>query len=377
MSNLTGNVALRPAKSIDLKSEQRLRMKRFLSGAAFHVLNLIFILLCMYMGYIDRLIGFIYTAMVIIANLIFFFIIRSGLNLRLNDPSLTFIQILTATVIGTFILCFAGEARATFLMLAESMFVFGVFRFRPRDFLVLATIILTGYGAAIYFALHAHHEINLKIELLQFVALMFAMSQLSYLGGFIVRLRRSVEEKHKLVVKQKAELEDALQRISEMAIRDELTGAYNRRFVMDRLSEEHQRTMRSGVAFTVAMIDIDYFKTVNDNYGHPGGDIVLKNITAATVAHVRPTDVFARFGGEEFVLIMPCTTAADALHAAERLRRIVESLHYPEINDTFQVTISIGLAEHNALSSIDTTLRFADERLYQAKQTGRNRVVGT
>lgn len=175
-----------------------------------------------------------------------------------------------------------------------------------------------------------------------------------------------------------------LKRVVELeqeTITDPLLGIFNRRFIDRRLQEEMLRAQRHGLPLSLMLLDIDFFKKVNDTWGHQNGDIVLKHLARLLVDTLRQTDLVARFGGEEFVLLLPHTTQTDARMLAERLRRTVEQtpvLITTSGNDyqELRVTISIGLSciQQKDDSSCDMLER-ADKALYQAKQTGRNRVI--
>lgn len=161
-------------------------------------------------------------------------------------------------------------------------------------------------------------------------------------------------------------------RIEEEALRDSLTGALNRRALFEVLKHEMSRSQRTGNSFCVAIIDIDFFKSINDRFGHPIGDRVLVHMCKRVLGLIRPHDVLARYGGEEFVIVMPETPMSAALPAAERLR-----IDMPTAPDAAlpSITVSVGLAEWSSEdTSASTLIARADAALYQAKANGRNRV---
>jgi diguanylate cyclase (GGDEF)-like protein len=169
-------------------------------------------------------------------------------------------------------------------------------------------------------------------------------------------------------------LEQALKIINELAIRDELTGSHNRRHLIQLIENEKERTARLGSLFCLCLLDIDYFKRINDTYGHSAGDTVLREF-AATVQHqIRESDSFGRYGGEEFLLMLPETSIDEARILAERVRANIEKLGFTDLPD-LAVTVSIGIAEFRTNESIGQTVARADEALYLAKSSGRNRVV--
>lgn len=171
------------------------------------------------------------------------------------------------------------------------------------------------------------------------------------------------------------ELKRAYARIEELADTDELTGTLNRRCIMKNLEQEIVRAQRSGRACTVAMIDLDFFKRINDRFGHPVGDEVLRTFGLVLFANIREIDKIGRYGGEEFLLILPEAGIHDAAQAVDRLRSVVAEVDWPTIASGLQVTMSAGAAEIRAGDTGESLLTRADEALYRAKAEGRNRVV--
>ncbi|WP_052452391.1 GGDEF domain-containing protein [Noviherbaspirillum autotrophicum] len=356
--------------------EQELRLKRFFLGIAAYLMNSVFVLVCWRMGYFSTTIVTRYAALMVTLNLMFYCIIRSGLNKRLADPSLTFPQMAAATLVVFNLMYFSGDARNTYLVLLLSMLLFGLFRFKTRDFAYLALFILCGYTVLIALLLRQRpDDVVLKVEILQWMALLVTLAQFTFLAGYIGRLRHKVHVNNQELAKRNMELEVALQRISDMAIRDELTGVYNRRYLMERIAEEAQRCLRNGSVFCICMVDIDLFKQINDTYGHPAGDAVLRSVAATVAGSMRQTDFFGRIGGEEFVMVLTDTLSEGALITAERTRKKVERLTFPDIGAELRVTISIGIAEHVRRTEPAATFKKADDALYRAKESGRNRCV--
>ena len=171
------------------------------------------------------------------------------------------------------------------------------------------------------------------------------------------------------------ELKRAYARIEELADTDELTGTLNRRCIMKNLEQEIVRAQRSGRACTVAMIDLDFFKRINDRFGHPVGDEVLRTFGLVLFANIREIDKIGRYGGEEFLLILPEAGIHDAAQAVDRLRSVVAEVDWATIASGLQVTMSAGAAEIRTGDTGESLLTRADEALYRAKAEGRNRVV--
>jgi two-component system cell cycle response regulator len=173
-------------------------------------------------------------------------------------------------------------------------------------------------------------------------------------------------------------LRENYRRSLSLALTDELTGLYNRRYVIAHLNELLARMPEGGTATAVMIFDIDHFKQVNDRFGHPAGDGVLRELAERTLRQVRSVDLVARVGGEEFVVVMPETNLAGAAVVADRLRLAVADQPFPlnADGDSLPVTISIGVAiTADNGESLEALLKRADDALYAAKNGGRNRVV--
>lgn len=176
-----------------------------------------------------------------------------------------------------------------------------------------------------------------------------------------------------LDVTDSVRLEERLRRLNQV---DSLTGAFNRRFLDSRLPEEIERHRRYRRCLSVLMVDIDHFKAVNDNRGHLVGDRVLIRVSELCREELRITDHFVRFGGEEFVAVLPETTRDEAIVIAERVRERVEQTPVDADDEPVSVTVSIGVAGmHGESANPDGLLERADSALYRAKNSGRNAVA--
>jgi diguanylate cyclase (GGDEF)-like protein len=190
-------------------------------------------------------------------------------------------------------------------------------------------------------------------------------------GEFLARIKVQLKIKT---------LQDQLKKSNEMLLElsrtDPLTGLHNRRQMMEILEKEMERSKRTGDPLSLILIDVDNFKKINDIYGHQRGDQVLKNLGRIFRKHLRQYDSVARFGGEEFSLIMPSTDCAEAFGIADRVRQEVAQMVDAEV-EALKVTISLGVAVYfpGQVQSSDDLIRKADFALYRAKQAGRNRVL--
>ena len=177
-----------------------------------------------------------------------------------------------------------------------------------------------------------------------------------------------------LLYRRSNDLAAANARIEELAQLDELTGAYNRRYIMKCLGDEILRIQR-GAHCCVALIDLDHFKRINDRFGHPTGDEVLRRFAASIFANIRMVDKLGRYGGEEFLLVLPDTNVEQALQIVERLRGTIAGLDWPAISPDLTLTISAGLSEIASNDTPEDLLARTDRALYRAKDAGRDRVL--
>ena len=293
------------------------------------------------------------TAGVITLVVVFYFLFRTGLNLRFADPSLTTEQMGAAILFLTYVMYHAGQARTAFSLVYPVVMLFGVLRLTAGRLLALAVLALVSHGTMLYLAHLNDPRMDTTGALTEFVVLLVVLPWFAVMGGYVNRLR---------------------QRIVELAVRDELTGAYNRRHLMEALTRERARADRLGTPFSVCLIDVDHFKAINDSLGHAAGDAVLKALPAVFCAGLRPIDVLGRFGGEEFLLILPGADLAGARAVAERIRAGVENADLAGLGR--RVRITVGVAELRPAEEPGALLARADAALYAGKSQGRNRVAG-
>ncbi len=175
--------------------------------------------------------------------------------------------------------------------------------------------------------------------------------------------------------KRLKELEKELDQAKEKALYDGLTGVYNRASFNDRIKIEVEKAKRTGRSLFIVMLDLDHFKQINDNYGHQTGDMVLKIFAAQTKKVIRNIDFLGRYGGEEFVVLLPEITEERALDIAERIRSKIEKTKLIYDKKTFKVTVSIGMTSLKKDDTVESFVERADKALYKAKESGRNKVV--
>ena len=191
------------------------------------------------------------------------------------------------------------------------------------------------------------------------------------------RQREELHRQNKNLQKRVKSLTEGRNKAVQLSYRDSLTGLYNRRFFTQRLKEETSRSNRYNYQLTCLLLDIDYFKSINDNFGHTTGDVVLKKFADKLKQCVRDVDILARYGGEEFVVVLPHTKREHGVVLAERIRKKIEQGIFEFNGNKVDVTVSIGVAslEYPSIGNEQQLIEQADQALYQAKRTGRNRVV--
>ena len=262
----------------------------------------------------------------------------------------------------------APEIGFLFLSIVFVIFGFAALRMTSREAAVALTF--TGLGvAAIFSFLQAPISLPMATvpeRLAGVFSFVLTIGQCTYVGLFGNAMRRSLHQRT-------VELKGAYRRIEELAETDELTGLRNRRSIVKVLNDEIARGHR-GTACAVALIDIDWFKRINDSFGHPVGDEVLRSVAITMFANIREGDSIGRYGGEEFLLVLP-DTIDGAVRILDRLRAIVAQLDWNEIATGMTVTISAGIATFTPDDSPDSILARADRALYAAKASGRNRIV--
>ena len=312
-----------------------------------------------------------------IAILVFFWcgvfihtvIIRSGLNKKYDDPSLTIPQMVWGTFFLLAITYLLNEWRSLILMAYFGMLSFGFFKLKFREFLSVALMAILGYGIIIlYIYIYEPERISIKMELAQLLAFSCTISVMLYTGSAIHRLRDRTK-------KQYEALQEALEINKKLATTDDLTGLYNRRYFMEKLSQQKALSERNDSDFVICFCDLDHFKHINDTFGHQCGDVVLQKFSEILMASIREVDYAARFGGEEFVCLLVNTDIENAKKVTERIRSSLENYNFSDIAPQLFATVSIGISNFKQFNTLQETLVSADHRMYRAKHLGRNRVI--
>ncbi len=295
---------------------------------------------------------------------------RAGWNLRARDPELAEPQILAALTLQLAVVWLAPQLAFPFLCNIFTVFAFGMISLSVRDALVIWALTTAG-GATVLYAVSDRLGMpvatpgQLILVWLYFSVILARFVMLSvYSSGLRGRLAES-----------RRRLAATLDQVQQLIGHDELTRTLNRRSLIAALESERGRAERSGAPFCIAMIDLDHFKKVNDTHGHAAGDAVLRAFSAAVQDTMRSTDVFGRYGGEEFLLILVGTGQVEAMEAVERVRAAIETRDWRSLAPDAPPTMSAGVAGFRKGETIEQLLYRADQALYQAKHAGRNRVI--
>lgn len=224
------------------------------------------------------------------------------------------------------------------------------------------------YSLALAWRLRAGEIAGAEFELMTWLGFSVALVLAVLVAGEVAGLRT-------VLTARTRELEVTLERLHELAMRDDLTGLYNRRQLMDYLHRQKALADRGSLGFAICYVDLDYFKRVNDRFGHTQGDEVLKAFAALAEKAVREEDFVARLGGEEFILVLTNASVNDARRVADRLRRQTQLMVIDPKEPDFSMTASVGIAAYQPREAIQQLLNRADSAMYTAKTRGRNRVV--
>ena len=349
---------------------QRWHLSRFLLGAGVYAFSLA---LQWYVSTWDNFVWLhgvnVFVAGVSLAITGFYLAIRSSFSQRFADPALTVAQVVFAIVVLTGGYVINPPVRGMLLMIVALVLVYGAFALSPSHCRRLGAFSVVSLGLAMGTGvLLAPHRFPPQIEALHFLFSCVVLSSIAFLAGQLSRLRFGQRA-------QKIELRQALERIRLLASRDELTGLPNRRHAQDLMAIEAAGDKRERTPLSLCLMDIDNFKRINDTLGHAAGDQVLQLVARHAVLALRETDVLARWGGEEFLLLLPDTSLADAERVVERVRWQLSCVDTWRERPELRVTFSGGITVRRDDESMQQAIARADVLLYQAKAAGRDCMI--
>ncbi len=349
---------------------QRVRVKQSLVASAVYGGLCAITGLGVWLDVIDLLPALALTSAVLGVSVVFYALIRSGRNQAVSaDPALTQVQGLVCVAATCAAYVVAGPIRGAMLMTVLMGQFFGVFALTPAQARRMAGIGVGVLGATMGLCAYVDPvQYPPREELLHFLLVALMLPVIGWLAGQLSSMRNKLRM-------QKAQLESALAQNRLLATQDELTGLSNRRHMTTLMTSERGRQHRNRNPISMVLMDIDHFKRVNDMFGHQAGDQVLQ-IFADVVTHgLRAGDSLARWGGEEFLLMLPNTSADDALACVERMRVQLAARSFEHIAPKLVVTFSAGIGVCALEDRVEAIIERADRAMYRAKTAGRNRTV--
>jgi len=358
----------RTAKELARRAKQR-RQIQFMVAASY-MLDALILLVYAHAGTVPVFVGPAFATAGLISVAFYLFLSESGFTERFKDHYFVVPQLFISVTIMLTFTWIAPEVGVIFLCTLFTVFNFGALRSTPWQTALVWTAMTAGLA---WLFLMTDKPIGLPHDgpVERFATmLVFALTigRCMFLGIFSSSMRASLYQSGQ-------KLKEAYRRIEELAELDELTGAFNRRCIMRVLEEDIARGRRHGQPCSIALIDLDWFKRINDVYGHPTGDEVLRTFAITMFANIRSVDRFGRYGGEEFLLVLPDLATDGAVRALDRLRAIIAEPDWSAFSPGMKVTISAGIATLKPDETPDTFLARADRALYAAKARGRNRIT--
>ena len=335
-----------------------------------YVVDAAILLVYAHAGTVPAIIGPAFAACGLVSVTGYILLSESGFTERFKDHYFVVPQSIISMIILLVFTYIAPEVGAMFLCTLFVVFAFSSLRSTPWQTTVVWTAMALGLAALFLLTdkpISLPHETYLE-RFATMTVFILTIGRCMFIGIFSSAMRESL-------YKSGLALKEANRRIEELAELDDLTGSLNRRCIMSFLDDEIARAARNNIRCSIALIDLDWFKRINDTYGHPTGDEVLRTFAITVFANIRGVDRFGRYGGEEFLLVLPDTPHEVAVRMLERLRSITSDLDWSAFSPGMRVTFSAGIATLTASDTADTFLARADSALYKAKAQGRNRTA--
>ena len=361
------HVRLDPA-TLARRARQRRQIQVMI--AASYLLDIVVLQLYAHAGLIPVMIGPAYAACGLAGVAFYLALSETGLTERFRDHYIVTPQLIVNMLIMLGFAYIAPQVGVLFLCELFLVFSFGALRATPRETALVWTFLTLGLAALFLLTdkpISMPHDGPIE-RFATMSVFVLGIGRCMFVGIFSSTMRQTLYQRG-------LKLKEAYRRIEELAELDELTGSLNRRSIMRALDEEVTRAQRLNKPCSVALIDLDLFKRINDAYGHPTGDEVLRTFAITMFANIRGIDKFGRYGGEEFLLLLPGMGGEEAARVLDRLRMIISELDWSALSAGMQVTISTGVTALRKDESSDTLLARADKALYASKAGGRNRVT--
>ncbi|MDE2594988.1 MAG: GGDEF domain-containing protein [Burkholderiales bacterium] len=311
----------------------------------------------------------LYDLIAMTGSVVFYGIVRLGLARNQPDPALTLWQMVFASSFATLIYTLFDQIRGALIAIQLAVVVYGTFNLRQRALWGFAVYVLLSMGGTMFVLCHLMPDrFTPATEWVHFMVLVMLQPSVAVLGSQFGAMQNQLK-------KQRRELEAAVARIQELASRDVLTGLYNRRHAMALLDHLIKAQARAARPCALALVDLDHFKQINDRYGHSVGDEALKGFALQAQEVLRGSELIARWGGEEFLLVLHDTPPDGALVALARLRSALQAQPISSTQSALRLNFSAGVTSLSATESAAQTIQRADQALYQAKAQGRGRDV--
>ncbi len=344
------------------------RWRRSLPGIATILIIVLVLVLAAVLGLIDAEAAVEGCIMLGALTAIFHVLIRFGYHVRFSDADFLSAQLAAAFVLLAWLTYRTGNTLSALSVLYLVVMLNGMQQLDRHRLAALGTVAAVTHGTALFMLIDRGYPVNLAAVWTQFGALVLALAWITYAAGAIQRLRARLSEAHRRIH------ELGLQ-ADERASRDALTGVYHHRHLMEALEREIARSERVGKPLSIARIDLDWLGSLNEAHGAAAGDIALKLFTAAAAGALRDVDIFGRYGGKEFLALMPDTGLKGAVIAAERIRANVGREPLPEVDGRRHLSCTLGVAEHRKGENTRLLIGRAEAGLNYAKAAGRDRVV--
>ncbi len=348
---------------------QRLRLSQTLLACAVMVVSVVVVQFYVWAGVASGRWALLWSVLNVAGMFLFYAAIRLGWTRQLPEPSLTAPQMLFCVTSCASAYALVGPARGGVFPALMLVMVFGVFVLQPRHMLAVVAYAMVLFAAVMALMVNLRpNQYLVAVEVGHFAMLTTMLVAGAVLSARLTALRRRSQQ-------HRTDLAQALLRLREGSTRDELTGLINRRHMQSLMEQEHQRCIRSGQTFCLAVLDIDNFKPINEAHGYAVGDAVLRAVANEAQRQVRSADVLSRWAEDDFVLMLSDSRAALARGGLERLHDRVSSLRILHGQQALSVTLSAGLAEHHAGENVAQTLARAESALRDARAQGRGRVA--
>ncbi|MDB5825366.1 MAG: hypothetical protein JWR21_4070 [Herminiimonas sp.] len=306
-------------------------------------------------------------------SLLFYGLIRASTALNLTPSQLSFGQGIQAILCIVAAYAIVTPVRGAVLTLLLVVLVFCAFALPARRSHQITAFAIFTIGGTMLWLVHVDPERHTAgIEAVHFILASSMSAAVVFLTTQFNRLRERLKAQKSELEQQKIELSEALLRIEQIAKRDELTLLPNRRYMKEVLSKEEKRHSAESRTLCLALLDIDHFKSINDSYGHAVGDEVLTSFSQQVQATLRDHDVLARWGGEEFLLLLPNTDQTAAMRVLERVQKNLIDVPLKIADVALSVTFSAGFAVMSPGETVAEAIRRADKAMYRAKAAGRN-----